>query len=588
MEPSKPALPRKYKVMASLMPVLGIMAVFSTVMVVRWRSDYGRLAREKRGWTLALPLLESARENVERAGKDLRLASADPEDITSMADRAVETATQALSRGPDLEEAYRLRGRALELTYNFDEARADYEKCLELHPVTPARFHLGLLLIRQFARARLTELRTSLINPEALRDKAVEHLRRFQAPPPEFKFTPDEKLRFMCSTGVAYAVGDYSKVATHANTAATYDPTEWLMPYLRGLAAFEMKEDEAALKDLDLAVRIAPHMADALAWQGRVLGRLGRRGEAIESLTRALQANRHFLEAYLVRAAFLYEDGRFAEAQNDFRTCAELRPSLPDIHLRRAIASHESWVRSGRTNPGDLQTAEESLTRYLEAVPKDATGLLRRARVRMERRNLDGALGDATAAIAAQPAGAEAYALRAEIHEARGQWKSADQDCTTVIERTADDLETLRRRARVRAKAARPDEAMADYDRLIARDPNDAGLHLEKGGLQFMAGRLDDALATVEKGLAASPRNARLLTLRAEVHLKKGEFDAAIRDASEATEVDPQHADALVVRGRARLGKEDKTGALADFKKALDMRPDLKDELPPLIEKAGP
>lgn len=586
MEPSKPDVPRKYKVMASLLPVLGTLAVFSTAMVVRWRSDYSRLAREKRGRTLALPLLESARENIERAEKDLRLAAADPEDIVSMADRAVETATQALSRCPDLEEAYRLRGRALEIAYNFDEARADYEKCLELHPATPARFHLGLLLVRQLARARLAELRTSLVNPDAFRDRAVEHLRRYQAPPPEFKFTPDEKMRFMCSTGISYALGEYPKVAAHANTAATYDSTEWMMPYLRGLAAFEMKEDGEALKDLDAANRIAPHAADALAWRGRVLGRMGRRGEAIESLTRALQVNRHFLEAYLVRAALLYEDGRFAEAQADFKTCAELRPSLPDIHLRRGIAAYESWIRSGRTGSEDLQAAAESFTKYLESAPGDAEGFLRRARVRMGQKDLDGALADASAALAARPGAPEAYALRAEIHEARGQWKEAEQDCSAALQGAADDLETLRRRARVRAKAARPDEALADYDALIARDPQDAGLRLEKGGLQFLAGRLDDALATVAKGLETSPRNARLLCLRAEIRLRQEDYEAALRDATEAVQADPQQAEALAVRGRVLLQKKDKASALEDFRKALDLRPDLAAELAPLVEKA--
>ncbi len=588
MEPPRDAVPRKYKILASLVPLLGIMLVFSTVMLVRWRSSFGRLAREKRGRTLALPVLERARENLERAEKDLRSASADPEDIASMADRAAETATEAMNRWPDGEEAWRIRGRALEMTYNLDEARNDYEKCLQLHPETPARFHLGILLTRQFARARLAELKTTLVDPDNLRDKAVEHLRRFQAPAPEFKFNVDEKLRFMSSTGVAYAVGDYAKVASHANTAANLDPSEWLMPYLRGLASFEIKDLDAALKDLDQAIRIAPHMADALAWRGRVLGQLGRRGEAIESLTRALQANRHFLEAYLLRASLLYEEGRFAEARADFDTCAQLRPSLPDLHFRRGVSFYESWVRSGRSNEADLRAAEDAFTQYLGACPKDPEGCVHRARARMGRKDLEGALADLAAVISARPDGPEAYALRAEVHESLGKWKLAEEDCTAVLERTADDAETLRRRARLRVKAARPDEALADYDRLLARDPNDAGLYLEKGGLQLMAGRPDDALATARKGLDLSPRNARLLTLQAEVRLKKGDAEAAIRDATEAAAIDPQQADALVVRGRARLEKGDKAAALADFKKALDMRPDLKDELAPLIEKAGP
>ena len=587
-EPPKPAVPLKLKVMASLAPLLLLMTVVSTVMLVHWRSRYGRLAREKRQRTLALPILERARENLERAEKDLRIPSALPEDIASMAERAAGTASDALDKFPEYEEAWRLRGRALEVQYNFDEARSDYEKALSLHPESPARYHLGVLLTRLLARARLAELRTSLVNPEELRDNAVAHLRRYQAPSPEFKFSVDEKFRFTSSACVAYALGDYDKVASLANTAATLDPTDWLMPYLRGMAAFELKRSDDALAALELAWRIAPNLADPLAWRGRVLGQAGRRGQGIAALDRAIEINPHFLEAYLLRGSLLYEEGRFAEARSDFDMCAQLRPSLPDIHLRRGIAFYESWVRSGRTTDADLQAAEESFTRYLAANPKDPDALLRRARVRMGRRNAPGAEEDLGAAVAAAPGSTEARGLRAEFYESQGKWALADRDCTAVLEKEADQPEALRRRARVRAKAARPDDALADYDRLIARDPNDAGLYLEKGGLQSMAGRADDALATVEKGLALVPRNARLLTLRAEVRLRKGDAEAAIRDAGDAAAIDPQHADALVVRGRAHLERGDKAAALADFRKALAMRPDLKDELAPLIEKANP
>ncbi len=580
-------IPAKYKVFAPLLPLLALMTVASTVMVVRWRSQYGRLAREKRGRTLALPFIERAREILDRAEKDLRSLSADPDDIIETAKRAIDSATDAMERCPEAEEASRIRARALEIMYNFDEARHDYEKALSLHPESPARFHLGIMLVRLLARARLADMRTSLVNTDELRDSAVKHLRRFQAPSPEFKFHPDEKLRFMCSAGVAYALGEYHKVAAHANTAATYDPHEWLMPFLRGLSAFEMGDRESALKDLNEALRIAPHQADALAWRGKVLGRLGRHDDAVASLTRGLQANRHFLEAYLVRAALLYEDGRYAEAREDFNTCAKLRPSLPDIHFRRGVTFYESWVRSGRSAATDLAHAEEALSQFLAACPKDREGNLYRARVRMGRGDLEGAARDISAAIEAGPDAAEARVFLAEIYEAQGKLKEAERECTAALEREGDHAGALRRRASVRAKAGRIDEALSDYDRLLMRDPSDAGLHLAKGDLQLAAGRADDALASADRGLAAAPRNARLLTLRAQARLRKGDHQGAVRDASAAVEIDPQHADAYVVRGRARLQLGDKSAALSDLSKALQMRPDLGEIIDPIIRKAG-
>ncbi len=591
METPKPGLPPKVKVMLSLLPLLLLMTVFSTGMLMHWRSQYGRLAREKRARALALPVLEAARESLERAERERRAAGGEPDDILALAERAVDSATEALGRFPDSEEAYRIRGRALEVMYNMEEARADYEKALELHPESPARFHLGVLLTRQLLRARLADQRTSLVDPDDWRDTAVELLRRFQAPSPEFRFLVEEKFRFMSSACVAWALGEHEKVASHAHTAATYDPSEWLMPCLAGLAAFELGRPDEALRELDRALQAAPAAADAHAWKGRVLGKLDRRGHAIESLTRALQINRHFLEAYLVRGTLLYEDGRFAEAREDFETCARLRPSLADVHLRHGIAAYESWIRGGRAAAGDLREAEAAFTRYVDARPKDPQGYVRRARARTGLEDFKGAGADLAAAIEAKPDAIEAYELRAEMHEAQGDWAAAERDCTSVLERSADAARAaaaLRRRARVRARAGRPDGALADYDRLIARDPNDVGLQLEKGRLQLVAGRADDALATAQGALDAVPRSAGLLALRAEIRLARGETAKAVEDAGEALAIDPQLADALVTRGKARLALGDRAAARADFEKALERRPDLGDAVAPLLEKTAP
>lgn len=589
MTPPGPAVPNRYKILASLVPLLLLMVAFSTVMVFRWRSDYGRLAREKRGTLLALPFLEQTRELLERAERDLRSASADPEDASALADLAVQSASAALERAPEAEEGWRLRGRALEILYNLDEARNDYEKALSLHPESPARFHLGFLLIRQFARARLTELRTALVNPDDLRQRAAELLRRFQAPAPEFRFQVNEKLRFMAGAGVAYALGDHAKVAPFANTAAQFDPHEWSMPYLRGLSAFELKNAGPALQDLEAALRLAPHVADLLAWRGRLLDLAGHRGAAIESLTRALQANPHFLEAYLVRSSLLFEEGLFAEARADLRTCAELRPSLPDLHRRLGQAAYEQWIRSGRAREEDLRAAEEAFTAYLALRPGDPDGLLLRGRARARLRDLAGAERDLSAALAARPDSSEARLLRAEILETQGKAEEADREYTAAIDAAPGDPDgALRLRAALRGKAGRIDEAAADYDRLLGRHPADAGLHLAKGDLLLSAGRLEEALAAAGRGLEAAPRNALLLILRGRIRLRQGDAAAAIRDATEAAAIDPLSAEALTLRGRARLAAGDRAAAREDLRKALEIRPDLKNELGPLIEQAGP
>jgi len=602
--PKPPALPRTAapsppraggvpwsKVLVSLVPILFLMAVWSTVQFFLVKSDRSRLAAEKRGRQRALPSVERARELVERVEKYSRLPDPDEvrfDDLRGMAEEAVEAATEALSTYDRLEEAIRARGRALELLYNFEEARTSYEECIPLYSETPARYHLGLLGTRMLARARLAGMKTSLLPEEVLRTRATEPLRRFQAPSPEMSFTFDMKYRTLCTLCISYADGHYPSVPVNASAAAPFDETEWLVPYLEGLGHYELKAYEPALRSLDRAIRLMPAVADPHAWKGAVLHKLGRRAEAVAALSRALQASEHFLEAYYLRGTILFEDGRYADARSDFASCALLRPSLAEVQLKLGVASLEHWERTGRPPGKDLETAAAALTSYLESNPRDPQAYLLRARARLGL-GLPEAEADLNQALSLAPDALDALSLRAMLHESRRRWAQAEKEYDAILEKATDPAraaETKRKRARVRAKGGRYKESLQDYDALLEKDPNDLGLFLEKAGLQFMAKDYDDALATTQKTFGRGPNAPRILALRAEIYLAKGEPQKAVEESTQAVAGDPELADALLTRGQALLKLGRRAEALADLVLALKKRPDLKETLDPLIAEA--
>ncbi len=601
MKPAQGDVGKKLKVLVSLIPLMALLTIVSVVYVFKWKKDYGRVAREKRQRTLALPFLEQARDLLAQADRYARLPDPDPEDVRDRAKGAEDLAAKALAilppeEGVAAEEFYRVRGQALEMQYNFEEARADYEAALGRHPEAPARFLLGLMGTRELARARLARMKTALEGEDLLVGRAVGPLRRFQAPSPEFRrkevaLEIPMDYQTLCTLAVAYALGDHAQAPPNASAAEGLDRTQWMAPYLDGLASFELgKHDEAARK-LQAAVRLAPGIADPHAWLGLALARLGRRTDAISSLTTALSANPHFLEAWWVRGGLLFEDGRFGDARQDFQKCTELRPNLAEAHHKLGIACWENWQRSGRTDLKDLETAGSALSSYLNLAPREPQGLILRARVALAQGDLDKAQADLASALALAPGALDAMALRAELHEARREWAAAEREYDALIEKSQDPARTAqaqRRRARARAAAGRTDEALADLDALLSKDPNDLSLHDEKARLQRDAKRPDDALATSEKGLAAG-RSARLRLLRAEIRLEKGDAAAAIEEATQALAIDAQMADALLVRGRAYLAQDQKAKAAADWKRALELSPALKSDLEPLIRKAeGP
>jgi tetratricopeptide (TPR) repeat protein len=578
----------KYKVLASIVPLLALITLVFGYMVFKYRGAHKRLAKERRGNIMILIHLEQARGLIEQSERYLRAAEPDHEAIRDMAEEAIRLLTEAMGRHPDSEEAFRLRGRALELTNNFEAALDDYREALEKHPESPARFALGLLETRRLARARLNGLKTASADETTLQERAVEPLRRFQAVPKEFGIGIDWKLRAICTTCISYAEAHYERVAGNASSAEGFDETEWFPHYLAGIAFAELGKNEEAAKRLAVALRTLPGAADPHAWIGEVYRRLGFIDRALTHLSRALMADPHFLEAYLVRARILFDNGRFGDARIDLSAAERLHPALPE-NVRRmiGIANYESWEREGRTTPAYLLTADRAFTSLLKEQPEAAGDLLYRARVRLALGNADDAAVDIDVVSKLTPDSHEVLEVRARVREAQRRWEEADRDRTRLFKET-NNSRMLLMRARVRGRAGWFDKALADYDTLLERDPHDAGTWIEKARLQLRAGRTDEALATTAKASEQFRGNTALRVLRAEILLNTKDFKAAESEASEALKIDPQYAPALVVRARARLESGRRAEAAADLEQAVEIRPDLKDELAPLLEQVAP
>lgn len=587
--PVPPPGVKKRQVLTSLLPILIIFALTSTFFMFKWKRDYVRVARDRKGAELALSHLERTRELLDRVRKFISLPSPDDfrlEDIAGLSEEALKGATTALGLFPGSEEAMRLHGQALELMYNFEEARASYKDCETRHHETPARYLLGLLNTRVLQRARLVGMKTSLVNEERLSLDASEPLRRYMAPVAGFQVKIDQKLLATAQTCVVLADRNFKDAVSSADIAETGDPTEWLPPYLRGIAQLELKNPAEALKSLETAARLAPAIADIHAWTAAALQALKRRVEAINALSTALTISEHFLEAWYLRGTLLFEEGRFNEARTDFENCLKLRPSLPEVRLKLGIASFEQWRRSGQTESKDLETAVEALTQYLGAHPQDAPALTLRARARMGLKDWDKAEADLSEIIKAAPPALEALTLRAAAHEARGRWDAAIRDYESILAKAPDPAAaSLARRGRARARASggRVDEALADLEAMLTTDPNDLSLHLDKASLLGKAGRPDEGLAAADKVLEISRGHPRARALRARLLLDKGDAPAAIQEATQAWIADPQLAEALVVRGHAYVKQDLKGKAAEDWKRALEIRPDLRGELEALI-----
>jgi Flp pilus assembly protein TadD len=109
----------------------------------------------------------------------------------------------------------------------------------------------------------------------------------------------------------------------------------------RGLDRFQKKDYEAALADLDEAIRNAPDYAELYVTRGLILFEMGRDDEAMEDLAYALSRDpRQWLANYLLGMIACRREN-YQLAVEEFSKAQRYAPHRPEIFYARSIAYHE-------------------------------------------------------------------------------------------------------------------------------------------------------------------------------------------------------------------------------------------------------
>jgi tetratricopeptide (TPR) repeat protein len=246
------------------------------------------------------------------------------------------------------------------------------------------------------------------------------------------------------------------------------------------------------------------------------LGRIGIADGAIDALSRYLQAEEDELRATAPAVAL----------------CLLGRPSAEAVIVggrRRFSSSGLYWKEISRFL-SRLRPAEA-------AEPTTAPAYVQRARLRISKHDLDGALADATRAMELDPKHQQAYIESGIAHRQGG------------------DLE----------------EAIADYGRAISLRPDNPIPWNDRGFAELEKGDLDAAIADLSHAISLHPKTPRSRTHRATAYRLKGRLPLAITEFSAAIQSDERFTLAWRGRGDARLDVGDTKGALADYQRALDL-----------------
>ena len=209
-----------------------------------------------------------------RAGLALAYAGApingdaDPRLMGPLARRAAE---RALAADPQLAEAQTAVGAVhFWFDWNWTRAEAMFSKATAADPnYAFGRRMLGILLSHQ-----------------ARHDDAQEHMRRL------LKLEPTYEMNWTLRSQVAINAGEYPAAVEFAKQAAVFEPNFWIADYHLAMAYEQLGQPDLALQALDRQLASGANNSKLHSLRGYLLGKMGRRSEALDVLKMLEQASR--------------------------------------------------------------------------------------------------------------------------------------------------------------------------------------------------------------------------------------------------------------------------------------------------------
>ena len=253
--------------------------------------------------------------------------------------------------------------------------------------------------------------------------------------------------------------------------------------------------------------------------------------EAIESLSKAIELDSDYTNAYNNRGISYAELGHPQKAINDYSNAIELGPDYAIAYSNRGV--------------------------MYAALGEDQR-----------------AIDDYNRAIQLDPEYTDAYSNRGNRYAALGEDQRAIDDYNRAIETDPDYTDAYHNRGVRYAAIGEDQKAINDYDIAIELDPEDTDAYSNRGNRYAAMGEDQKALDDYNKAIELDPDCADAYGNRGVRYAALGEDQKAIDDYNRAIELDPEYTDAYNNRGNryAALGEDQK--AIDDYNRAIELDPE--------------
>lgn len=262
--------------------------------------------------------------------------------------------------------------------------------------------------------------------------------------------------------------------------------------FSRGYLDIIQKDYEAAISELDEAIRLDPRNADIYNLRGVAYARKGDQARGRIDYNEAIKLDPGSAVALANRARSYQINGELEPALADLKEAVRLAPKYPVPYYVRSLVLERQ---------DDFDSAIAECNKAIELDPQYADAFNERASLNFSKNDLDRAIADANTAIELDPQQFNAYNIRARVYGTRGEFDRALAELNTAIQVNPKVPYLYGNRGNVYASKKNFDRAIADYEFSIQLNAKSPLPYYNRGKAYEVTGKKDRALADYRKVL---------------------------------------------------------------------------------------
>jgi tetratricopeptide (TPR) repeat protein len=300
--------------------------------------------------------------------------------------------------------------------------------------------------------------------------------------------------------------------------------------YVYRASTFLVKQDiNAALSDLETALRLKPESSEAYAVRGNAFRQRKRFSEALSDCNHALMLDSRNTDALYFRGATYSDMCEWDKAMPDLNRTILQSPAFAPVYGYRAVA----WYY---------------------------------------KKDINKCIADCSKAIEIGPPIAWYYSTRANAYLDSADLKKAFPDCNEAIRLDSNCEHAYEVRAAIFWAEKKYHSSRIDYERVLAIQPSTARSWLNLARLDLMDSQYDKAVDGCNHALSLEVGNPEAFDLRAAAWSGLQEWEKSVADASKAINISPT-IDAYFSRGWSNLQREQLDLAIQDYQDAVKLEP---------------